>query len=276
MDNKALKILFNYFWSASGWKMEGERAISPGDLAYAMKKGVMFAPFEVTHDEILNRVRALIGQINPVDVARQFIASLSTRRLELRSALGSYAVGKHLMAHPFSGKIHCNYCGEYYGSAKMMDLNVFNFERFKWGGVRHSHPSYIMFDLEQFLTADKLQPSSHDFAIMNEILSVVYAQVPDAKPRDLVKQLAPLFKSNESERRQLVEILGYCSVLQNPEYPSYLEGFIPIFDRAEPPEHKNDWSYPVCWWKGRNGVNNKALNIWFPFKEIGLMDHHVN
>ena len=31
-----------------------------------------------------------------------------------------------------------------------------------------------------------------------------------------------------------------------------------------PRRHKNDWKYPVIWWRGADGVDRDALNRLFP------------
>jgi hypothetical protein len=46
------------------------------------------------------------------------------------------------------------------------EYNVFNFERYKWGGVRHTSPEYALFDLEQFLQLPKVTPTEEDWSIM--------------------------------------------------------------------------------------------------------------
>lgn len=90
MDKKAKKILFNTYWSSNGWKMESERYTSPEDFAYAKEKGLMFEPITISHDECVKKIVRLANTITMEQVARAFMCSLSTRRLEWSSAYRLY------------------------------------------------------------------------------------------------------------------------------------------------------------------------------------------
>src|SRR4051794_31777698 len=102
MDQKALKILFSTYWTSAGWKANTARSnIAPEDLAYAINAGYMFLPEQVTHDDVVRRVIAIRKTVTMHDASRAFLASLSTRRLDLRSALGTFAVARHFPAHTY-------------------------------------------------------------------------------------------------------------------------------------------------------------------------------
>ncbi len=49
-DKRARDILIGAFWS-NGWKPEAERSVAPEDFAYAKRKGYMFDPVALTHDQ---------------------------------------------------------------------------------------------------------------------------------------------------------------------------------------------------------------------------------
>jgi hypothetical protein len=78
-----------------------------------------------------------------------------------------------LRPHAFQGERFCNLCGVFSGSERDIDLNVLNFERYKWGGVRHEDPIYMFFDLEQFAAIAEPSPSPADVQLFRRILSVV-------------------------------------------------------------------------------------------------------
>src|SRR5436189_202810 len=83
-------------------------------------------------------------------------------RLDRRSALGSFAVARHFPDHRHTGGSarYCTVCGSLGDPADNCpeDLSVLNFERFKWGGVRHLHPIYAALDLELFAKGEKPVP----------------------------------------------------------------------------------------------------------------------
>jgi hypothetical protein len=87
-DGRAVGILLRAYWSCEGWR-EAPVAV-PEDLAYAEAAGVMFDELvSKTHDELVGEVVEAVGNLTPEHVADGFLSSLTSRRLELRSALGS-------------------------------------------------------------------------------------------------------------------------------------------------------------------------------------------
>jgi hypothetical protein len=267
VDKKAIKILFKRYWSSTGWT---DTYLSKEELNYAKEAGVMFDHVEFSHDEIIFQLIEIVNNLTLKEVSDQFIASLSTRRLDLRSALGSYIAGTHLIKHVFTGdESYCIYCGMFSKKREKQDLNVLNFERFKWGGVRHLDPLYISFDLDQYSKTEKIVPTQKDYEILNEIILTINEIPPEGKIRDLEKALSKVIKSNKEEREVLLQILGFCSILAPKKYPGFINQFIPFAEREIPDHYKNDWAYPVCWWKGRDGVNVTALKLIFP-------DYRVN
>lgn len=262
VDSRALKILTGAYWSASGWRREP--AITPEDFAFAKSKGLMFDAHEVTHDQATDAAIRAVRQTSLEAVGFAFVASLGSRRLEQRSALGSFAVGRHLQLHrktdTGSSRI-CTYCGEYETAA---DPNIMNFERFKWGGVRHDKPSYIAIDLQAFSIQEPSIPSSNDYDILRSIIAEARSIGPGRRLGDLDKAISKTLPSNSAERRTLIGILGYAGILVDQERPSFRDHFVPYVKRERTPWHKDDWPYPVQWWDGSHGVCEQAVFEWFP------------
>jgi hypothetical protein len=259
-DDRARKILLKAYWSAAGWKDRPD--ITPEDFAYARAAGYMFDPVTWTHDKIVQAVRQTSRSASKTAVCDAFLASLSTRRLELRSALGSYAVARHFPQHTLRRRQRCAICGVGNGGAETHDLSVLNFERYKWGGVRHLDPAYIAFDLDQFSTLELVTPREEDIAIMRRICEIARTLEPGARPRHLERHLIQVFPSNAAEREVLIQILGYCGILQPAGHTGFFETFTRDTDRSAP--YDTEWNYPVSWWTGRDGVNAAALEDYFP------------
>ena len=66
-----------------------DEASPPDDFEYAKRAGVMFDPVRLSHDDVMNRALAAFRGVDHRAVADAFVSSLSSRRLDLRSALGS-------------------------------------------------------------------------------------------------------------------------------------------------------------------------------------------
>jgi hypothetical protein len=259
-DARAKRILFGTYWSPRGWR---ERpSTSADDFAYAKAAGYMFDPRPYQHDAAVHEALFKRDKLSDHMVVGAFLSSLSTRRLARRSALGSFAAVRNMVPHEFVGGVHCTHCGGYRDPVPQ-DVNVYNFERHKWGGVRHDHVDYAAFDLERALAEPLDLPTGQDLASLRSILDRAGAMQPTARPGDLEKALQGVIPGNTDERRTLLAILGYCGVLQPANRGGFFEDFTPHNRRDPPPSNKNDWAYPISWWRGSDGVNEKAARHWF-------------
>lgn len=265
MDKKALKILMNAYWSSTtGWK---DGIFSKEDFDYALNQGAVFLPLEISHDEAVIKLKEIVSKITKEEVANAFLASLGTRRLELRSALGSYVFAASLPVHQYEIDDHfCKICGHYKSSQVEYDLNVLNFERYKWGGIRHTTDLiYALLDLEQFIKVEKPMPSNEDYQIFANIITAIEGLDSNAKARDIEKAISKLLKSNKAERDTLINILGFCSILETSEHKGFYNQYTNRTHREPPPVHFCDWDYPVSWWKREYGINYEALHHYFDF-----------
>jgi len=266
MDKRATQILFDTYWSPAGWN-RGEPTLKPDDFEYAKAHGVMFDPVSPSHDEAISQLRTAAAKLEPRLVADGFLASLSTRRLEWRSALGSYSVARPMLGHDanFSAsQLQCPTCGLYdYVHYKEHDLNVLSFERLKWGGVRHSDPIYAALDLELFFSNPPPPPTATDISIFRDMVTALSAAPAGVTSAKLHKYLPASLKANKAERDQLVAILGLCGVLATAAHPGFFDRYVPVQQRALPNRHHIDMAYPACWWSSSDGVNMVRLKELF-------------
>ena len=263
--DKGLKILMAAYWDCNGWKT-GE--VSDEDYEIAKSEGYMFPfPEKITHDETLHRLKEVCSSITPKQVADAFLYSLSTRQLQYRSALATYWYAMAIPEHSFLNYDYCGYCNWYpwydFGKHKMLNgTSVLNFERYKWGGVRHTQPQYALFDLEQFKLMPKVTPTKEDRIIFSEILNCIYeleASNKAGKLRDLILK-KKIMKTNKQEITTLLEILSICGVLSSERIPCYNDCF--EVDTT-PVEHTNDMTYPLNRWKASDGINENRYKIVF-------------
>ncbi len=109
IDQRARQILFKTYWSSAGWRPHP--STSPADFEYARQAGAMFDPVVCSHDEIIRWLVEVMSKVDRRRVAHAFLASLSTRRVELRSALGSYALAHEAARTTFQLAGACPICG---------------------------------------------------------------------------------------------------------------------------------------------------------------------
>ncbi|MFS0705082.1 hypothetical protein AB6N23_11220 [Cellulomonas sp. 179-A 9B4 NHS] len=258
---KALRPLMDAFWSPQGWRLPPRIPVG-ADLDRAVTSGIMFRdPVLRDHDAWVDAARRAAEALTLDEVSDAFVGSLRSRRLDLRSALGSYAVARHLPRHEYEADDEgflCAVCGMP-GLAEPQDVNVLNFERFRWGGVRHDDIRYIAFDLEQFARAPREPVDEAAVALGNRLLEVLRAATPRETATSVRDRLG-LIRGNRDERSSLLDILGLCGVLRTAAHPGYMTGFARYDERALPPHHHVERMYPVCWWRGSDGVDALAVS----------------
>jgi hypothetical protein len=265
VSKAALRPLLDMHWSSQGWR---DPLLVPveEDMRRAVDAGVMFTqPWTVDHDGLVETARSVASQVSIEDVSRAFVASLSSRRLDLRSALGSFAVARLLPEHrwtPAPGRQGCAVCG-LKSARREEDINILNFERFKWGGVRRDDIAYVVFDLQQFQRAPKLQPTEADIALGRDLIAALRT-APSKMTGAQAQGRIAMLKSNKSERDTLIDILGVCSILETPDHQGYYSQFTPVSERVLPEYRFVERTYPVCWWRGANGINDAALALFIP------------
>lgn len=277
MDKKAKNILFTHFWK-NGWIDAQQRMTAEDSFQYAKSKGLMFDPFSISHDECVNEILKMAEAIASEKAVKAFLSSLSSRRLDWRSGLASYFMAQQLIQHRYmpaaSGQSYdesgsamhqsfsCGICRDLkYGMRgnkcyENEDLNVLNFERIKWGGVRHGDLLYAYFDLKQFVSAEIPEPTDEDLSIFRDILKIIEQSEPADCPGALEKKLKAAVKSSKDERKMLIEILA-CIELLKPQ----------SFDR--PRRGANDWVFAACW-RGEDKYNQSVVDKLFGqyFREL--------
>lgn len=265
LNTRAWRILNKTYWK-NGWLSDNDQgsSITAEEKQYAQEAGFLIPDRDMTHDEIISWARQWHSNTPLLQASNAFLASISSRRLEFRSALGSYAVGQHLISHQFDEdrSRSCGICGLYFAEKNCYDCNVLNFERYKWGGVRHEHPEYIAFDLLEFAKLPPCLPTTEDISIFRQIIAAATLLPAKAGPNVLIKQLQGLFPTNSAESSVFISILGFCGILQPANYPAFTDEFIPFSYRGYIKE--NDWGYPISEWRGADGVNHQALAKFFP------------
>lgn len=223
MDKKAKKILLNTFWTSAGWKSSPD-AFAGENFDYAKSKGLMFDPITITHDEVIKRLHELHQTITKEQVAAAFMHSLSTKKVHLRSALSSWALTSGLSMHTFEQRssVRPNYssCGDCNFHGIMSDreyinedLNVLNFERVKWGGIRLNWLLYCWLDLELFSKEAVFESIAEDVDILTRMLEAVQDCADHESARMLEKRWKDVIPSSKNERDVIMEIWGYAGLL---------------------------------------------------------------
>ena len=243
MDKLAKNILFKTYWQSTGWTDRNYRSTPLADFEYARSKGVMFDPIKMSWQDLKTGCRKLVTEIPLQQITDAFLSSLSTKRIDLRSALASYANINRLLV---SNKEDENY---FFDVGEDDDLSVLNFERIKWGGVRHRNPLYNFIDLSILKTETVPAPTQQDIDIFNAILNTIRQTAPTDTAGMLRDQLKAVWPVAKGERDIMLEILGCCGILETLDFDRFVPG-------------RSDWVFVVCW-RGEDQYNQEKLAHYF-------------
>lgn len=241
MDKKAKKILFDTYWSAQGWKKQYE--ITPEDFEYAKSKGLMFDNITIKNEELKTKLTELLNSTDIKMVSKAFLSSLTNKRLDWRSGIASYINAQLVL----SGKRPNNRDDKYVYENE--DLNVLNFERIKWSGVRYSNLLYNYLDLKLLSKEIISEPTDKDFQVFNNIIDCIDKSEVGEHPGKLRDRLKDAIGGTKDQRQRIMEILGCCEILQTR-------------DHNRPVHPRSDFGFVACW-RGEDKYNKSNLEIIF-------------
>ena len=256
-----IKLLLSGYWDKNGWK---KPSFNQEETLVLNEAGLIRPATTLGHDAAIDWALEVRAGVSVKRVADAFLYSLASRDLRYRSALGSFAHLQHMPKHShmtaegFHTDI-CSVCGFDDNQGKNINFGVLNFERHKWGGVRHNQLIYMAFDLQQFLALPKFPaPTDED----NKILGRILDAAGSAKNYTALKKaIGPIIPSNNSERDQLCQILSYAGILQPDDCPSFTDAYID-WDKRGDGKPRSDMEYPLGWWNGCT-YRDAGVKYWF-------------
>lgn len=247
MDKKAKDILFKTYWTSKGWVDRNVRQTEFNNFVYAKEKGLMFDSLTITKPELIKQLHKIIAQIKITTITDAFLSSLTNKRLDWRSGLASYTNAQRVLNEKDFPEFS-------FGYGENIDLNVLNFERIKWGGVRHQNGLYNLFDLQILNKEIITTPTEQDIRVFKAILKVIDDSEIEDTPSKLRDRLKVTLKASKSELSVLMEILACAEILK------------PLrFDRKIPGKH--DWNF-VLHWRGADKYDKHNVKKYF--SEYGI------
>ncbi|RSC28596.1 hypothetical protein EGT09_20050 [Pseudomonas putida] len=236
---------------------EGE-AIDP----VLKKAGLAPASQKMSHDQVVQWLLQERDKADKANIVAQFLHGVETNQAHLRAGLSSLASATHFMQHPFSvdKQLNCQVCGAF--EHLDIDFVLLNQTRYLCGSVLSGDIAEMAFFLQQANAIDSPRPEA--LPLTTRIFEMIRALPDSARPKDMLKQLRKLkgVKMSEEEARSFIDLLGHCAILQTPEHPGLLQRFTNQ-GLASSSSRSSDWSYPVDFWTGANGVDADAMKYWF-------------
>ena len=223
-----------------------------------------------SHDELVSLAVDSAAKLTPSAVASAFAASLTTRRLDWRSAFGSYAAVRHLRPHSYEhAKLdggQCAVCG-LAKSPSFDPTRLATLRATQRRLIRFASVAYAAFDLSTFGDLEVSPPTDADRSALRDLLDGLRGLTSADRLRNLDGAIRGTFKSNKGERRYVLEALGIAGVLAPKDLPSYFDAWVRDYDRettfATSHHYARDTAWPLQCWTGTDGVNEARVRFWF-------------
>jgi hypothetical protein len=257
-DKKALKILFNYHPAYP-------EQTSPEEMEFMRLHGLAFEIVEMTHERITQWVFDEFKKCDKKSIVDNFLVGVGQNQPQLRSALSAYAIMTKFPEHDYQTNTGYECCICALCRNNEVDLTFNNSVRYGCGAVIGSvKPDELAFFLSRHNIESHLQPIHDDILLFSEIMTLIANSSHDEKPVTLAKKIRkiPNIKMNIEQIRHFLGLLGHAGILQTDKHLGFIYKYTNI-GLAPSSSRSSDWSYPVDFWRGSDGINADAFLYWF-------------
>lgn len=270
IDKKALTLLKKFYLP-----YKPKEQPSQADIDNALKSGVLVPDSAMTHDEIISEIKALAERLSLESAAKAFLYSLSSGDMRYRSAVSSLIWARALPVHELRSNgvkktewrtPACVVCGCTHGfdGAENIDWN-------KYGVFRYLPPKqygrepdytcaeYVLNDLRGFEKLPAVEPCDEDYRILNGIFACVGEMKPHNMDTALLSEIhkRKFFDATGNAIHCILAVLSVCGILEGAEHKGFLHSFANFDEHGMGRDGLN--FYPLGSWRGRDGVNYKAV-----------------
>ena len=237
----------------------------------AVAEGTMFLGQELyEHAEALKIARQRADEVSYNDVANAFVYGVARGVPAYRTALPAYLHIKNIPVHgdeylkPVACDTSpcctfCNYSAASVGTKmSFLWINLMQYYREYLGGyLGMPSPESSSFLLREFAKMPKVTATKEDYQRLIDSLKPA-EQLPPNKKIGAYKEILQKSKILPLKIKELpsyLDILGYLDILHTDEHRGITKKYIRIDDMKGPEESKNDYGYPVRFWRAKNGVD---------------------
>lgn len=242
----------------------------------AVVEGTMFLGEEsFNHEQALQIARERVESISYEDVANAFIYGVARGIPSYRTALPAYLhiknIPEHGEDHLFDDAVHtspsCNYCDYHAASMEkkmsFMWINSMQYYRIYIGGYLGFGQGVTAssFLLREFIKMPKVTATKEDYQLFIDSLMLAEQLQFERKigAYKEVLQKSKILPLKIKEYQPYLDILGYLDILHTEDHHGITKEFIRAQDMKEAEEYKNDYGYPVRFWRAKNGVDWKRV-----------------
>lgn len=257
MDRALKKSIKDYYRSL--WTKAAQAAES---LSVLQANNMIFPDEEIEHDELIVNLLKERDTADKQSVVASFLIGLENRQPEKRAALSAYAISLNFPAHSFTSAhgIQCDVCGAF--ENKKRNMTLCNLARYSAGVSGSGSPEDVYVFLREHNKASI--PQVQSILMLEKVLAVLRTSDPDDKPVTMEKKIRAIagIDMDQEQSRGLLDLLGQIGILETGKHKGFVHQYT-YMGLAPRKSSSTDWSYPVDFWTGKEGVNEDAVNFWF-------------
>ncbi|MBR4223318.1 MAG: immunity 26/phosphotriesterase HocA family protein [Oscillospiraceae bacterium] len=234
------------------------------------ENGVLWDKEPVSHGELIREIKEISKRVSLSRAVIGFLYSVSSGDYRYRTALSSLIWAMALPEHeverydPRWRTLHCGTCGcelsKESGKAVFDELKEHRTRLIpQKENIDICCAQYVLCDLEYFDGLPDVMWRDEDIRIIRRILGLA-CEVTSANK---VSALLALIAAEDSitltaaDAYSILGVLSACGLFDTPEHKSFRSGFVPCCDRGF--EYEKDIYYPLIYWRGKHGINYKAV-----------------
>lgn len=240
---------------------------------YFKNKKLIVENFKTQHNDFWKDLIEEYKKCSKQKVVRLFLNSLATQDTYYRVAISAYAIMTHYENHSYQSEKSfskenynylidggCEVCGVPY--VFTISPTVHNYMFFN--GYNTDSMAGILCYLRNINKIEVPELQKEGVTVFSDIMNCIKMADLKDTPNEIQKKLKVLerFKSKETERRELLDTLGYLSILETKEHKGFLSNYNKLGHTPRKTKNSN-WAYPIDFWTGKDGINKKAFEFWF-------------
>ena len=272
---ETLKSINNSNWYDRPYVLH-EKVDHSLDIRRGLEKGILTPPCDRDHDEAISELMEIWKTIDLTDLVNGFLYSLSTCSNQYRTAIASYFFAKGMTAHKgkhvpgYDSPERCAYCGMPFNEegkthidGNLLRYILYSPQKYTIEWIQNA--DYALFDLKQFKELPKVKYKQEDVDILVKILKLAETLGKDNKYTALQKLITrgKILDATGNETIVILGVLSVCGIFQTNEHRGYTHKFTSC-DNRHFEGYETELFYPLYFWKGKDGVDMKALAEVFP------------
>lgn len=233
------------------------------------------------HEEMLRKVQSMVSSADEAALAKGFVYGITHKDFrEYILPFVAYHFFKNFPFHEKTARVGiescCQICG-YLDDTPLKSnreheryhnfLDAFTDAEFLYRGKTYASYSvdFALYCLEEGARFPKVEPTKEDFATFLSAVRLAETvplnkKIGEYRQRLYKSKILPL---TNDETQEFINVLSYLNILHTKDFFGFAEVYTPPHEQKDSDESRNDYAYPVCHWRGEDGVDYHMIEKLF-------------